>query len=486
MTNTERSTPRSTFSRRQFLTKASAGGLAAGVTMTGLVSSTSAAPAIGTAAAEAGGSARSLVCLFLAGGADTFNMFVPANLNQSGSTYDVYAATRGDIAVARNSLLEVDDGRFGFHQNLPAFRDLFDRGTMSVVANVGPLVRPTSPADVVAERQIPQSLFAHDAQQRLWQTASATVAGTSGGWGGAIAAEVAGRNNGSLVPPGISIAGSSVWESTGSQQYLRLHPTSTIQRLGGYDASVRGWIPAVQRNGVASALEDVLAGSAASPRRLEQQVAASVRSSILTTEQLESVTAPTAANEVAMGDYGRNRLAAQLHLVARLIKARSELNMTRQVFFVRMGGWDTHSNQNERLPVLLDELNEAVAQFSYAMGPEGLDVAETVTAFTATDFGRTLTSNGNGTDHGWGGHSFIMGGAVRGGQVVGDIPNFSSTNNPDDASSSRGFTGRIIPSTSVGQYGATIARWMGVEEDALPGIFPDTVNFNSSNIGLFG
>ena len=475
----------SNYSRRRFLAQATASTLAAGVTMTGLVSPATAPWGPNAAAAQASSSERSLVCLFLAGGADTFNMFVPANFAQPGSTYDVYGATRGDIAVPRSSLLGVGNGDFGFHPNLTAFRDLFDQGAMTVVSNVGPLARPTSPADVLAARNIPQSLFAHDAQQRLWQTASATVGGTSGGWGGGIASAVAGNNGGALVPPGISIAGSSVWESVQSQPYLRLHPTSVIQRLGGYDATTRGWVPTLQRDGVAAALEEALAGATASPRLLEQQVARSLRSSVLTTEQLESVTAPTAANEVAMGGYGANRLASQLHLVARLIKARAELNMSHQVFFVQMGGWDTHSNQNERLPVLLSELNEAVAQFSFAVGPEGLDVANSVTAFTATDFGRTLTSNGNGTDHGWGGHSFIFGGGVAGGNVVGDIPNFGTSNNPDDASSTRGFTGRIIPTTSVGQYGATIARWMGVDEETLPGIFPDIVNFASTDLGLF-
>lgn len=470
-------------SRREFLARAAAAGAVAGVTMTGLVGSDAFAQS--GDAGGAGSGPRSLVCIFLAGGADSFNMFVPADFNQAGSTYNTYAATRGDIAVPRGSLLPVGDGSFGFHPDLGAFQSLYEAGSLAVVANVGPLTGPTSPADVEADRNIPQSLFAHDAQQRLWQTASATVAGTSGGWGGAISAEIAANNVGSAIPPGISIAGSSVWEASPSEQYLRLHPTSTIRRLGGYDPTQRGWIPSVQRQGVATALESILASSEQSPRGLEQEVAQSIRSSILTTEQLESVTAPTDANEVAMGDYGSNELASQLHLVARLIRARSELNMTRQVFFVRMGGWDTHSNQNERLPVLLAELNAAIEQFSYAVGPGGLDVADTVTAFTATDFGRTLTSNGNGTDHGWGGHSFIVGGAVDGGQLVGQIPNFSSTNNPDDVISSYGFTGRIIPTISVGQYGATIARWMGVEEARLPTLFPDINNFGSSDLGLF-
>lgn len=149
-----------------------------------------------------------------------------------------------------------------------------------------------------------------------------------------------------------------------------------------------------------------------------------------------------------------------------------------------MGGWDTHSNQAERLPVQMRALNEAIAAFQGTL--DGLGLAESVTSFTASDFGRTLTSNGNGTDHGWGGHGFVFGGAVNGGRVVGDTPSYANRDNPDDAGEDDGsFAGRLIPQLSVNQYAATLSRWMGVSEARIDTALPDLSNFAQRDLGLF-
>ena len=179
----------------------------------------------------------------------------------------------------------------------------------------------------------------------------------------------------------------------------------------------------------------------------------------------------------------RNKLASQLHLVARLIASREELGMSRQIFFVQMGGFDTHSDQGEREPVLMRSLNDAVTAFQDTI--DDIGAANSVTSFTASDFGRTLTSNGNGTDHGWGGHNFVFGGAVDGGRIIGQMPSYSSTNNPDEASESDGtFAGRLIPQLSVTQYGATLSRWMGVGEAEINAALPDLQNFANRDLGF--
>ena len=148
-----------------------------------------------------------------------------------------------------------------------------------------------------------------------------------------------------------------------------------------------------------------------------------------------------------------------------------------------MGGWDTHSEQLGRLPALLSEFNDAIRGFQQAI--DGMRKSDSVTSFTSSDFGRTLTSNGDGTDHGWGGHAFVFGGAVDGGQVIGTLPDYSATNNADDTGDQSGqFAGRLIPTISVSQYGATIARWMGVPESDIPGLFPDLANFSVSDLGF--
>lgn len=434
------------------------------------------------------GTPRSLVCVFLAGGADSFNMFLPNELDQDGSTFDIYAKTRRDIAPPRSDILDVGNGDYAFHPGLPNLASLFDSNQLSVVANVGPLVRSTTASDFRQHLELPQSLFAHDAQQNLWHTGASHVDGANFGWGAQIASHLGGESGGLDIESGglargISTSGSNKWQTSATEPYLRLHPTRQLARLGGYDASIREWVPSSAS--LAQAMEQILSGAERSPDTLLSATGTSIRRSMETTLALETVTADQPENDVAMGDYGANELAEQLHLVARLIKAREQLGQGQQIFFVQMGGWDTHSDQNERLPPLLATLDEALGQFQYAIGPEGLDMADSVCTFTASDFGRTLTSNGNGTDHAWGGHSFVMGGGVDGGKVNGLLPNFSASNNPDDAGELDGYAGRIIPKTSVTQLGATLAAWCGVPNSELPSIFPDLANFENQNLRLF-
>ncbi len=426
---------------------------------------------------------RSLVCIFMAGGADSFNMFLPNELDTPGSTYSTYAATRGDIAPTQNSLLPVGNGDYAFHGGLPGLRALYEAGNVAVVGNVGPLVRPTTPSDFEAARSIPQMLFAHDAQQQLWQTGASSVGGANVGWGAQIGSRIAGCDPSATVAPSISIAGSNLWQTSATDPYLRLHPTRSLARLGGYDPTVRSWIPSTGSQ--VAAMDTILTDAAMGSHPLVSLASQSIRRSYNTTIALEDVTSNTAENEVAMGGYGNNGLAAQLHQVARLINARDRLGQSRQVFFVQMGGWDTHSDQNERFPPLLSELDEAISQFQYALGPDGMDLADSVTTFTASDFGRTLTTNGNGTDHAWGGHSFVIGGDVKGGQIYGRLPNFSTTNNPDVLADRNGFSGRVIPKLSVNQLGATLARWCGVQESQLPEMFPDLSNFPLTDLNFF-
>lgn len=168
--------------------------------------------------------------------------------------------------------------------------------------------------------------------------------------------------------------------------------------------------------------------------------------------------------------------------MAVLIHNREMLGMSRQVFFVRLGGWDTHRLQLDQLPILINQFDKAVGSFYRAL--DALNLSDSVTTFTASDFGRTLTINGDGTDHGWGGHAFVIGGAVRGGDY-GTLPSFAVDNNPDDIPDRNGnFSGRLVPTTSVSQYGATIARWMGLSDSPLNDAFPELANFSQTDLGF--
>ena len=457
-------------SRRSFLSLA--GAATAGVTLTTLPFGFA-----GVAGAQTG--ARSLVCVFLAGGADSYNLFVPRDHSVSGQTHAVYAATRGNLAVAANSLLPVFDGQFGLHPGLPGVAAIAERGDLAVLQNVGPLERPITKADYLAGRSRPQSLFAHDAQQKLWQTARPTLT-SSTGWAGSLAAAVAPN---AAVAPSFSLNGSNRWQASASSRYSRLSPSVRISLLDGYDSRSRSSEPSF--DSLQSVLNSNLAASQRSSNIYDRAAAESIGQSITTTGQLQAATADSSANDVGMNDIGGNRLGLQLREVAKLIKNRDALGMGRQIFFVRVGGWDTHQDQAGRFPFLLSELDGALTSFQNAL--VGLGVNNSVTTFTASDFGRTLTNNGDGTDHGWGGNAFIMGGAVDPGRY-GTFPNLSATaSNPDDISDGRGnFAGRLIPTTSVSQHGATLARWMGLSDSQLNQAFPELGNFGQRDLGYLG
>jgi len=422
---------------------------------------------------------RSLVCIFLAGGADSFNLFVPG-----GARYDDYMRVRGTLAVPERDLIQTSDARFGsvaFNSATNSLSDLYDENRLAVIANCGPLIRPTTQQDYLAGIDVPQSLFAHDTQQRLWQNGAGFVAGTSGlGWGGRIADYAASCNTNANVSPAFSISGTNLWQSSVNTNYITLRALVPVQNMDGYNQQSE-WISSNRIDNISRMLVANNEGARRSSFRMEQEVGGAYERAVTATTNLRSA---IQANPVSNFRFdSNNKLAAQLHYVAQLISAREELGMSQQVFFVRMGGWDTHSAQLQRLPPLLSDFNDAIGGFQNAI--DSMRKEDSVTCFTSSDFGRTLTSNGDGTDHGWGGHAFVFGGAVSGGQVYGDLPNYSASNNADDTGDQRGsFAGRIIPTTSVSQYGATIARWMGVPESDMLSLFPDLANFSERDLGF--
>ncbi|WP_299875513.1 DUF1501 domain-containing protein [uncultured Cocleimonas sp.] len=455
-------------SRRSFLKRAGASALTTGsLKYTPLLSGTFLGTGLTSSVAAADCDLpQSLVCVFLLGGADSFNFVVPTD-----SAYDQYAATRGAMAVNKSDLLASTDatqGEFGFNSRLSGLHDLYENDRLAVVSNVGNLIQPTTKADFNASTTLPQSLFAHDAQQKLWQTGSGNLADAFG-WGGSIAERIANCNATSNVATSISINGSNSWLNNLQQNYVQLNANANIQRMVGYNAS----------SSTQATLEALIAASKADQAApFKQQLAHAITRANDTANSLsEAINDHPVSSFSPAGDLQR-----QLHLVARMISAREQLNMGKQVFFVGLGGWDTHSNQNVRMIPLMTELNAALTSFQTAIDDMGK--ADSVTTFTASDFGRTLTTNGDGTDHGWGGHSLVLGNKVKGGQIYGAFPSFASQNNPDDAGDDENFAGRIIPTTSVAQYGATLADWMGVSAAEQQAMLPNLANFSQKNLGF--
>lgn len=276
------------------------------------------------------------------------------------------------------------------------------------------------------------------------------------------------------LPPSFSVAGSNYWLPGKQVQPVALSPTSGLSPLEYLDG-VAGSSNNLAR---ANSLDALLALNTTHP--LKRQAASALARAKSGAGNLK---ATLQANSAFSTPYNASsKLAAQLRMVARLIAGNQQMGMRRQIFFVGAGGWDTHDNQTPRLDALLKDLNESLFGFQKTM--DEINLSDSVTTFTASDFGRTLTINGDGSDHGWGGHYMVMGGAVNGGQLMGQMPNLS-VGSEDDT----GEKGRIIPALSINQYGALMARWMGVSDSDLNGVFPDLSNFGSSwdaGLDVFG
>jgi len=422
--------------------------------------------ALGAASAQAASDYKALVCVFLFGGNDNHNTVIPYD----AASYAAYQQARGVIARARNTLLPLttlsnQGGRqFSLPPEMQPLATLFDAGRAAIVANVGPLVRPTTRAQYQAHSvPLPPKLFSHNDQQSVWQ--ASVPEGAQYGWGGRIGDVLASANAKSTFTS-ISISGNAVWASGHTTQQYQVGP-------GG----------AVTVNSLANAS---LFGSATASQLLRRLVTEQ-RTHVLENDHTRLIQRGLAANEdlraarAGMPElqtvFPETGLAAQLKMAARLIAARNGVGAKRQVIFVSMGGFDNHAFLSGSHPPLLTQLAAALGAFDAAMGE--LNVRNQVTTFTASDFGRTLASNGDGSDHGWGAHHFVIGGAVRGRDIYGQFPAVALGTN-DDAGQ-----GRLIPTTSVDQYAASLARWMGLTDAQLADVLPNLQYFSPATLPLF-
>jgi uncharacterized protein (DUF1501 family) len=415
-------------------------------------------------AAAGDGEYRALVCVYLYGGNDSFSMVVP----RSGTAYNNYAAARQGLAVAQGELLPIAATStggvdYGFHPAMPEMQQLYNQGKMAVVANVGPLVVPTTAAQYNNRSvPLPPQLFSHSDQQKLWMSGNA-ASQSSVGWAGKLADLLLTQGVQGLPSLNISIGNTNSWQTGNVVNQFTISP----QGINPLEPKAWGF------SGQA-AYEALAQGSKNSYQSMIAQYATTQERSIATSALVAGAldVTPDYSNQFP----ANNELAAQLQMVARMISARSQLGSGKQVFFVSMGGWDTHASQGKDHPALLAKLSAALSAFQNTV--DGLGVGNQVTTFTATEFGRTLTSNGDGTDHGWGGHHLVMGGAVAGGDIYGTMPQLVR-GGPDEVDNSR-----ILPTTSVDEYSATLARWFGVAEGDLDTVFPNLRSFNQRDVGF--
>ena len=404
---------------------------------------------------------RALVCLFLFGGNDGNNTVIP---------YDDYAAyqqVRGSqINIPKDAILKIDapsqGAAFGLHPALAELQPLYAQGNLAVLANVGTLLQPITRADYLAGAPRPDSLFSHFDQQDQWQSSIARALDPRAqtGWGGRIA-DAAAALAGSSFPMIISVAGIPLFTTGVSSR-----PLVPGANLAGFQATAVSQARyAALRTLLALDTGPVLTGAASAITSAAIDDNATLNAAL--------ASAPALATAFPTTSLGK-----QFKSIANIISVRGALKMSRQIFFASLSGFDTHTDELNTQQTLLTQVSQALAAF-YASTVE-LGVAEAVTTFTLSDFGRTFQpASGGGTDHAWGNHHFVMGGSVKGGDFYGSFPALALAG-PDDSSNE----GRWIPTTAVDEYGATLAQWFGVGASALATVFPNIGQFSNTDMGF--
>jgi uncharacterized protein (DUF1501 family) len=447
------------FSRRNFIRAGAAGIGSLALRPFGLL------PAL----AQSGPDYRALVCVFLFGGNDSNNTIIPMD----DPSYSAYQSIRGNLALTGSALTptvtSADNKPYAFHAKLTELAGLFSSKQLAVVANVGSLVQPLSKSDYLGQTApIPSNLFSHSDQQLQWQS-SIAQGHSATGWAGRAADYIATQSyNNPDFPAFISLAGNSLQGTGLETQPVAVTPGQSLQ-LTGFNTSAESQ---ARWNSLNSLLQSDSGIS------LVQAASGVLANSIADAQALSNALAKSQGFKTV---FPKTAIAAQLQEVAQIIQVQSDLQMRRQIFFCSLGGFDTHTGEIATHNNLYPQLSPALAAFNDAMQEIGM--AQNVTTFTESDFSRTFQpTSGNGSDHAWGSHHLVMGGAVKGGQVYGAFPSFVLSG-PDDADT----RGRWIPTTSIDQYGATLCSWFGIADpQAVAMVFPNLANFKSSNLGFLG
>ncbi|MDT5059883.1 MAG: hypothetical protein QOH63_342 [Acidobacteriota bacterium] len=401
---------------------------------------------------------KALVCIFLFGGNDGHNTVVP--LDSTG--YNNYKAGRLGLALPPGQLLPINTSNnapYGLHYGLPELQSLYNQNKLAILANAGMLVQPTSRQQFLSPNAtVPTNLFSHADQVVQMQT-GAPNASSGAGWGGRTADFMQPLNTSANFPTSISLSGQALFCSGKAVQSASLQP-------GNYMAqNAMSFWPQAEADKRAQSQKEIV--TTTSGNQMIDAANKQMGDALTLGPMLKNASGSSSFANL----FPPTPLGDQLKEVANIINLRQQLGVSRQVFFCSLGGFDLHSGLSWNHWNLLTQVSKAMSAFYTATGM--MQIQDSVTTFTLSDFGRTLQPGGTGSDHGWGSHYFIMGGAVKGGDLYGTFPQLI-LNGPDDANT----RGVLIPTVSISQYGATLARWFGAAEDEIDQVFPTLANFN--------
>ena len=448
-------------SRRKFLGQASCATIGYTSLLSTLVNLKSMnAMAIDNSLVVGSGDYKALVCIMLEGGNDSFNMLIPTNQ----TAYNSYADVRSNLAIPQADILGLSGTEYGLHPALTGMQNLFNDGTLSFISNVGTLVEPVTKQEALDnDPKLPLGLFSHSDQARQWQTALPNERAAVG-WGGKIADLIGDQNNNQNISLNLSLSGGNVFQTGGASVPYALDPTEGSIDINGYDDN---WIfNELRSKGIDNMLDaqyqDLFKKTYVDVIKVSKTANSEVKAALEALPEMATV-------------FSDNDFSTSLSMVAKMIASRDVLDVKRQIFFVEFGGWDHHDEVIDAQNEMYTMLGNGLSEFNSAMTE--LNTNDCVTTFSLSEFGRTMTSNGNGTDHGWGGNVFTMGGPVNGGRIFGNYPDLALNSGLELGG------GVYLPTTSCDEYFSELALWLGVSPSNLADIFPNLGNFYSAGSG---
>jgi len=455
-------------SRRKFIGQASCAALGSVTFLNTLMNLKSLnAAAISNSSVTNNSGYKALVCLFQSGGNDSFNMLMP----RTTSRYNEYAAARTNLAVPLSNLLPINftdasGYQYGLNPSMPGLQGLFNSNKAAFVANVGTLVDYTNKTDFYnGTANLPLGLFSHSDQTQQWQTAILDER-TSIGWGGKIADLIRDQNTNQNISMNISLSGTNIFQTGNSTVEYAIDPYNGPVGIDDYNPNTQWDFERLVTEGIDGIMEhqytDIFKKTYAETVIDAQDAYAEISAAL------------DGFNGFSNASFGMSSVELSFEQIAKAIAVRDTLGFQRQIFFIDYGGWDHHEGLQDHGPMLGD-LDNGLVAFNAAM--EELGIADDVLTFSVSEFGRTLTSNGQGSDHAWAGNVFMMGGTnlLNGGEIYGTYPSLALNSSIDLGG------GVLIPDTSADTYFAEVAKWFGVPDSDLSMLFPQLTNFY--NIG---